>query len=78
MTYFGFPYGASPISLYSPELTLNPVKYVNAEYSSPIECGNRISSSSVSLLPSPRPTVVVAHSPTPSSVSTAAFSKGDG
>ncbi len=25
-TYFGSPYGASPISLYSPELTLKPVK----------------------------------------------------
>ena len=36
-TYFGSPYGAKPMSLYSPELTLNPVKYVKAEYSSPSE-----------------------------------------
>ena len=26
----GSPYGASPITLYSPELTLKPVKYVSA------------------------------------------------
>ena len=48
--YFGSPYGARPISLYSPEFTLNPQKYVNAEYSSPSECGKRSSCVSVELV----------------------------
>ena len=30
-TNIGFPYGANPINLYSPLLTLKPVKYVKAE-----------------------------------------------
>src|SRR4051812_8844657 len=76
--YLGSPYGARPIILYSPELTLKPVKYVNAEYKRPNEWGKRISRSSVSRLPSPKPDDAVAHSPTPSSVSTAARSNGDG
>ena len=29
--YFGSPYGARPMSLYSPEFTRKPQKYVNAE-----------------------------------------------
>ena len=33
------PYGANPITLYSSEFTLNPKKYVKAEYNSPIEFG---------------------------------------
>ena len=77
-TYRGSPYGASPISLYSPELTLNPVKYVNAEYSSPSECGNRSSWVRSMRLPRPTPYEAVAHSPTPSSVKIAASSNGDG
>jgi len=77
-TYFGSPYGASPMTLYSPEFTLNPVKYVNAEYSRPSECGKRSSRISSTSSPRPTPTDEVAHSPTPSIVTIAACSKGDG
>ncbi len=77
-TYFGSPYGASPITLYSPEFTLKPVKYVKAEYSRPSECGKRSSRSSSRSLPRPTPIEDVAHSPTPSIVTTAACSKGEG
>jgi hypothetical protein len=57
---------------------LNPVKCVNAEYSRPSECGKR-SSRSISIS-EPRPTPIedVAHSPTPSIVTIAACSNGDG
>ncbi len=77
-TYFGSPYGASPMILYSPELTLKPVKYVNAEYSRPSECGKRSSLSSSISWPLPTPMDEVAHSPTPSMVTMAACSNGDG
>ena len=77
-TYVGWPYGASPITLYSPEFTLKPVKYVNAEYSRPSEWGNRCSRRSVSSWPRPTPMEEVAHSPTPSIVTMAASSNGDG
>ena len=33
------PYGANPMTLYSSEFTLNPKKYVKAEYNSPMEFG---------------------------------------
>jgi ABC-type iron transport system FetAB ATPase subunit len=49
---------------------------VNAEYRSPSECGKSIVSRMSMLLPSPTPRVVVFHSPTPSTVSTAASSNG--
>ncbi len=77
-TYFGSPYGARPITLYSPEFTLKPAKYVNAEYRRPSECGKRCSRSSSSVWPRPTPIDEVAHSPTPSIVTTAASSNGDG
>src|SRR3989338_5112423 len=76
--YFGSPYGARPINLYSPELTRNPTEYVNAEYRSPNECGNRISPINSMLLSFPAPKLVVVHSPTPSMVRIAASLKGDG
>jgi len=38
-TYLGSPYGAMPITLYSPSFTSNPRNAVNAEYSRPSECG---------------------------------------
>ena len=77
-THRGSPYGASPITLYSPELTLKPVKYVNAEYSSPGESGHWSSISISRSEPRPAPIDAVAHSPTPSIVSTAASSNGEG
>ena len=77
-TKVGSPYGANPITLYSPELTLKPAKYVNAEYKSPSECGKRCSCAISSVLPRPIPIDDVAHSPTPSIVRTAASSNGDG
>ena len=64
--------------LYSPELTLNPVKYVNAEYSKPSELGQRSSFHSFSLWPVPVPKLAVAHSPTPSAVKMAASLNGEG
>src|SRR5436305_13459980 len=76
--YFGSPYGARPMTLYSPEFTRKPVKYVNAEYSRPTECGNRCCFNSSIVDPRPTPIDEVAHSPTPSIVRIAAFSKGDG
>src|SRR5947207_14987438 len=76
--YRGYPYGANPINLYSPEFTLNPVKYVNAEYNNPSECGKRSSCDSRIRFPAPLPKLVVAHSPTPSIVKIAACSNGDG
>ncbi len=51
---------------------------MNALYRSPSECGKRISRESVSFDPFPIPNVAVAHSPTPSTVSTAASSNGEG
>src|SRR4051812_33613775 len=77
-TYFGSPYGARPMILYSPELTLKPVKYVNAEYSRPRECGNRSSRSISISLPRPAPTDDVAHSPTPFIGRNPACSNGGG
>ena len=78
LTNDGSPYGARPITLYSPELTLKPAKYVKAEYNSPRECGNRCSRTISRSLPLPTPIDEVAHSPTPSIVTTAACSNGDG
>src|SRR5947199_5183556 len=78
LTYFGSPYGARPITLYSPEFTRKPVKYVKAEYSSPSECGNRCCFSISIDDPRPTPIDEVAHSPTPSMVRMAASSYGDG
>ncbi len=66
------------MTLYSPEFTLNPVKYVNAEYNSPSECGKRSSRVSSISFPLPTPTEDVDHSPTPSMVTMAACSNGDG
>src|SRR5215470_14385508 len=77
-TYFGSPYGASPMSLYSPEFTRKPQYAVKAEYSRPIECGYDSWRSSVTVLPRPTPMLLVADSPTPSKVSTAADANGDG
>ena len=37
--YFGDPYGARPITLYSPEFTLKPKYWVNVEYNKPNEFG---------------------------------------
>ena len=51
---------------------------MNAEYSSPKECGNCISFFTSKVFPFPKATVVVAHSPTPSAVRTTAWSNGDG
>ena len=51
---------------------------VNAEYSSPSECGKRSSWSISMPAPRPTPTDEVAHSPTPSIVTIAASSKGEG
>ena len=74
----GFPYGASPITLYSPEFTLKPVKYVKAEYNNPRECGKLISFKTFKSELLPRATEDVAHSPTPSMVKIAADLNGEG
>ena len=66
------------MSLYSPEFTSNPQYWVNAEYMSPSECGKWISLETARAFPFPSAREVVAHSPTPSMVRTAALSKGDG
>ena len=74
----GSPYGAKPISLYSPELIRNPQKEVNAEYKRPSEWGKRISLSISIWFSLPFAIVVVAHSPTPSMVNIAASLNGEG
>ena len=66
------------MTLYSPEFTLKPVKYVKAEYKSPSESGHCSSFSSSKSLPRPTPSAAVAHSPTPSIVRMAASSNGEG
>ena len=65
------------MTLYSSSFTAKPRYAVNVEYSMPSECGNLISRRSAIAVPpsgrrSPRPTVSVAHSPTPSAVKIAA------
>ena len=50
---------------------------MKALYRSPRLCGKRISLKSVMSVPRPTPNDAVAHSPTPSTVSIAASSKGD-
>ncbi|OQC66002.1 MAG: hypothetical protein BWX47_02160 [candidate division Hyd24-12 bacterium ADurb.Bin004] len=81
----GSPYGAMPITLYSPSLTWKPRNAVKAEYRSPMECGNLCSLSSLIQLPQsaareflPTPDAVVVHSPTPSMVSSAVSSSWKG
>ena len=66
-----------PITLYSPSLTSKPRNAVNAEYSSPSECGNIICFLMSTWLPLPTPQVPVTHSPTPSTVMIAASSNGE-
>ena len=51
---------------------------MKAEYRNPSECGKWISLCTSRLLPFPIAADVVAHSPTPSMVSTTASSNGDG
>ena len=51
---------------------------VNALYSSPSECGKLTSCFNSTRLSRPKPQVVVLHSPTPSSVTIAASSNGEG
>ena len=67
------------MSLYSPELTLKPQKYVIALYSRPSECGIVDLREQLDPVAVPaRRCVVVAHSPTPSMVRIAARVNGEG
>ena len=70
------PYGANPITLYSPSFGLNPKNAVNVEYNIPKECGNL--TEPIFLISSDAfASEVVSHSPTPSTDNKADSLKGD-
>jgi len=68
LTYLGSPYGASPMTLYSPEFTLEAGVVREGRIEETEEWGKCCSARIVTLLPQPTPYDEVAFSPTPSIV----------
>ena len=71
------PYGANPITLYSPSFGLNPKNAVSEEYNIPNEWGKFIDCIFSILFLLPLAKTVVSHSPTPSTDSMFASLNGD-